>query len=420
MILSIFIAILALSILVFVHELFHFLIAKSSHIDTPVFSIGFGPKLFSFKWKETEFRISAILFGGYVQLKGMDPDEIKGREDEFYSKNAPIRIATIFAGPFANILFGFLLYLGIFFIYGLEVADSTTIGYSIQKSKLEVGDKIIEIDGKEINHWNEILNNLKNRSKVLLIREGKEEILLVDTIDTDSLLPYFSPIIGKVVKNGPAYQSGLRKGARILKIDGNTIEEWEDITKIISPAIGESLDLLYVHNDDTIMTTVIPEEQKTLVGDSLVSRGMIGIVASVKNIKVPFLEAFSLASQQTWFTATLIFRSISLLIHRKVPVRDVAGAVGIVVMTKKSMEMGIINLLSFVALISVNLAILNLLPVPPLDGFHIVVSIVGSVFRRKPSGKLFKIIEILGFVVLISIMLFFLLNDIIRIFGGGM
>ncbi len=420
MILSILVAILALSILVFVHELFHFLIAKSSHIDTPVFSIGFGPKLFSFKWKETEFRISAILFGGYVQLKGMDPDEIKGREDEFYSKNAPIRIATIFAGPFANILFGFLLYLGIFFIYGVDVADSTTIGYSIQKSKLEVGDKILEIDGKEMNHCNDILNNFKNRSKVLLIREEREKIILVDTIDTDSLLPYFSPIIGNVVKNGPAYQSGLRKGARILKIDGNTIEGWEDITEIISPAIGESLDLLYVHNDDTIMTTVIPEEQKTLVGDSLVSRGMIGIVASVKNIKVPFLEAFFLASQQTWFTATWIFRSISLLIHRKVPVRDVAGAVGIVVMTKKSMEMGIINLLSFVALISVNLAILNLLPVPPLDGFHIVVSIVGSIFRRKPSGKLFKIIEILGFVILISIMLFFLLNDIIRIFGGGM
>ena len=420
MILSILVAILALSILVFIHELFHFLIAKSSHIDTPVFSIGFGPKLFSFKWKETEFRISAILFGGYVQLKGMDPDEIKGSEDEFYSKNAPIRIATIFAGPFANILFGFLLYLGIFFIYGVDVADSTTIGYSIQKSKLEVGDKILEIDEKEMNHWNDILNNLKNRSKVLLIREEKEKIILVDTIDTDSLLPYFLPIIGNVVKNGPAYQSGLREGARILKIDGNIIEGWEDITKIVSPAIGESLDLLYVHNDDTIMTTVIPEEQKTLVGDSLVIRGMIGIVASVKNIKVPFLEAFSLASRQTWFIATWIFRSISLLIHRKVPVRDVAGAVGIVVMTKKSMEMGFINLLSFVALISVNLAILNLLPIPPLDGFHIVVSIVGSIFRRKPSGKLFKIIEILGFVILVSIMLFFLLNDLIRIFGGGM
>ena len=147
---------------------------------------------------------------------------------------------------------------------------------------------------------------------------------------------------------------------------------------------------------------------------------MIGIVASVKNIKVPFLEAFSLASRQTWFIATWIFRSISLLIHRKVPVRDVAGAVGIVVMTKKSMEMGFINLLSFVALISVNLAILYLLPIPPLDGFHIVVAIVGSIFRRKPSGKLFKIIEILGFVILVSIMLFFLLNDLIRIFGGGM
>lgn len=420
MIVSILVAILGLSILIFVHELSHFLIAKASSIDAPVFSIGFGPKLFSFKWKGTDFRISAIPFGGYVQLKGMDPDEIKGEEGEFYSRNALLRIATIFGGPFANILLGFLVYLGILAVSGIEVPDTTIIGHSVQGSYLYTGDRIFEIDGKKISHWMDITDNLKEGSEVLLLRDGEEKVIIPDMVSLDSLVPQYLPVAGRVYKEGVAYSAGLREGAYILKIAGKEIADWEDIMGYIYPAIGETLDILYSQGSDTFQTTIVPEEAAMLSGDSIVKIGMIGIASPTKGIKIPFTEAISFASQQTLGTATLIFRSISLIIHRKVSARDLAGPVGIVMMTKKSMVGGIINLLAFFALLSINLAVVNLIPIPPLDGFHILVSAIGGIFRKKPTGKMLKIIEMVGFILIVSLMIMLLSNDILRIFRGGM
>lgn len=419
MILSIVIALITLSIIIFVHELFHFIIAKASSIDAPVFSIGFGPKLFSFNWQGTEFRISLIPFGGYVQLKGMEPNEIQGREDEFYSKNPFIRIAVVFGGPFANILFGFLIYLGIFSIYGVEIPDTTLIDNSINGSNLMAGDKILEIDGEEISNWVDITNNLKNDSKVLLNRGGEEKVVVVDTINIDSLIPRFTPVVGMVDKGGPAYLSGIREGSKILKINDEKIEKWDDITNMISPAAGESLDILYIKNSDTILTKVVPEEQQTLVGDSVISRGFIGIIALTKRVNIPFSKAFVYASEQTLNTGALPFRSIRLLITRKVSARSIAGPIGIVMLTERQMRWGLINLLFFVGLISVNLAIVNLFPIPPLDGFHIVVSIVSGIVRRKPSKDMIKVISAIGTAILIALMVFIVFNDILRIFTGN-
>lgn len=419
MILSIVIALITLSIIIFVHELFHFIIAKASSIDAPVFSIGFGPKLFSFNWQGTEFRISLIPFGGYVQLKGMEPNEIQGREDEFYSKNPFIRIAVVFGGPFANILFGFLLYLGIFSIYGVEIPDTTIIDNSINGSNLLAGDKILKIDGKEISNWVDITNNLKNNSKVLLNRGGEEKVVVVDTINIDSLIPRFPPVVGMVDKGGPAYLNGIREGSKILKINDEEIAKWDDITNMISPAAGESLDILYTKNSDTILTKVVPEEQQTLVGDSVISRGFIGIIALTKRVNIPFSKALVYASEQTLNTGALLFRSIRLLITRKVSARSIAGPIGIVMLTERQMRWGLINLLFFVGLISVNLAIVNLFPIPPLDGFHIVVSIVSGIVRRKPSKDMIKVISAIGTAILIALMVFIVFNDILRIFTGN-
>lgn len=420
MIVSIIVAVLALSILIFVHELSHFLIAKASSIDAPVFSIGFGPRLFSFKWKETDFRVSAIPFGGYVQLKGMEPDEIKGERNEFYSRNVVLRIATVFGGPFANILFGFLLYLGIFGIGGIEVPDTTIIGSSAAGSYLIQGDRILSIDNNEVFNWYDITKDLKNGSEVLLIRDGEEKRVIADSVYLDSLFPQYPPIVGMVDKGGPAYSSGIREGARILAINGKKLDKWEDITTCVYPAAGDSLSVLYCQNGDTALLTMVPKEQKALVGDSVVSRGIIGITSPIKTVKISFPLAVSFASKQTWGTATIIFRSISLLIHRKVSARNLAGPVGIVMLTQQSMRWGLNSLLSFVALLSVNLAIVNLIPIPPLDGFHIVASVVSSIVRRKPSKKMLQIITVIGTMILLSLMALLLLNDILRIFSGGM
>lgn len=420
MIVSIILAIVALSVLIFVHELFHFLVARISSISAPIFSIGFGPKLFSFEWKGTEFRISAIPFGGYVNMKGMEPDDIKGEEDEFYSKNRAIQSAVVFAGPFANFLLGFLIYFGTFWTVGIEVPDSTILGKNMPGSKLKAGDEIVQIEGKQIDNWYDITDNIEKGSRITLLRDGIEREIILDSIISDSLVPQFPPVAGEVDREGPAYNAGIRKGARIVRISGNDIEKWEDITEYISPALGETLELTYYYEGDTTTVSVVPEESKNIQGDSLVGRGIVGIVAPTKRIEVPPGRALRLGWQQTYYTGSMIFRVLSMLFRRKVSARNLAGPIGIVMVTRKFLGMGFVDFLFFFALISVNLGIVNLFPVPPLDGFHIVISIVTSIVRQKPSKKMLKVITAIGTFILFALMILVIINDIVRIFSGGM
>jgi len=419
MFLGLIVAFLALSVIVFVHEFSHLVVAKWSSMYAPVFSIGFGPKLFTFfKWGETEFRISAIPFGGYCEIKGMDPEQMKGEEDEFYSKNFFLKTAVAFAGPFANFTLGFLIFLSVLLFNGVEVTPTTTIREANTASNLLPNDRIIEINGKEVSNWYEITEKIQKNSKISLIRDSKETEITVDSLNIDSLIPFRPPVVGNVYKNLPADKAGIKKGNRILKIQNKSINSWDDITSSIHSAAEETLSIVFLSEGDTIKTRIVPEKQKSMEGDSIVNIGAIGIESPTTKITIGAAQAFSFAWERSWHTALLIYRTFSWLFQRKVSPRNLAGAVGIVVYTKKSMEMGFIRLLMFIGLITINLAVVNLIPIPPLDGFHIVMSLATFTSRRPPSKTLLKIIQTIGTFILISLIILLLLNDIVRLIQG--
>jgi regulator of sigma E protease len=413
---GIIVALIALSVMVFVHEFFHLIVAKWSKMNAPVFSIGMGPKLLSFfKWGETDFRISAIPFGGYVEIKGMDPEQMKGEDDEFYSKNILQKTAVVFAGPFSNFALGFIIFLSIIIFNGIEVTPSTTIKKANKESNLLPYDRIIEIDGKKISNWYEITQKTKKNSEVTLIRNETETQITVDSLNTDSLIPFTPPVVGDIIADLPAEKAGIKKGNRILEIQGKSIASWDDITSAIYPSAEETLSIVFLNSEDTIKTTVVPEKQKSMEGDSIINIGIIGIEAPSTKIKVGSAKAFSLAWEQSWRTALLIYRTFSWLFKRKVSPTDLSGPVGIVVYTKKSMDKGLVRLLIFVGLITINLAIVNLIPIPPLDGFHIVMSLATFTSRKPPSKTLLKIVQAVGTIILLSLMALLILNDIIKI-----
>jgi regulator of sigma E protease len=415
MFLGIIAAIIALSVMVFVHEFFHLIVAKWAKMSAPVFSIGLGPKLFSFlKLGETEFRISAIPFGGYVEIKGMDPEQMKGEEDEFYSKNVLQKTAVVFAGPFANFSLGFLIFLSVLLFHGIDVLPTTTINKANMASNLFPKDRILEIDGKKVNNWYEITKKIQKGSKILLSRNEKETEVVVDSIIIDSLIPFITPVVGNVTKNFPADKAGMKKNDRIIKIQDKTINSWEDITNTIHPAAEETLTITYLSNGDTIETNIVPEMQKTIEGDSIKSIGMIGIETPSTKMRVGMVQAFSFAWKQSCNTALLIYRTFSWLFQRKVSPTEVAGPVGIVMITKKTMDRGFIALLMFVGLITINLAIVNLIPIPPLDGFHIVMSLATFTSRKPPSKTLLKIVQTIGTIILFSLMALIIFNDVIK------
>ena len=419
MFIGIIVALIALSVMVFVHELFHLIIAKWSSMTAPVFSIGLGPKLFSFfRWGETEFRVSAIPFGGYVEIKGMDPEEMKGEEDEFYSKNVLQKTAVVFAGPFSNFALGFLIFLSVLLFQGITVIPSTIIKDANSTSNLLPNDEILEIDGKEISNWYEITKRLKKGSKILLARDNKEKEITIDSLIVDSLVPFVPPLIGNVIKNLPADMIGMNKDDRIIKIGNKNIENWEDITEEIHPAAEETLSIIYLSGKDTIKTKIVPDKQKTIDGDSLVNIGIIGIEAPTVKTRIGTLQAFSYAWEQSYNTALLIYRQFSWLFQRKFSPREVSGPVGIVIITKKWLDQGFTRFLMFIGLITINLAMVNLIPIPPLDGFHIIMSIATFNSKKPPSKKLLKIVQTIGTIVLLSLMALIILNDTLKAIHG--
>jgi regulator of sigma E protease len=412
---GIIVALIALSVMVFVHEFFHLIVAKWSKMNAPVFSIGLGPKLFSFfTWRETEFRVSAIPFGGYCEIKGMDPEQMKGEEDEFYSKNVFLKTAVVFAGPFSNFALGFLIFLSIITFNGIDVTPTTIVKEANKTSNLLPNDRIIKIDGKEIANWYEITKIIQKNSKVTLIRNTIETEIVVDSIDIDSFIPFIPPVVGNTLKDLPADKAGMGKGTRILKIREKPINNWEDITSSIYPSAEETLSIVFLNGEDTIKTKIIPEKQKSMEGESLVDIGIIGIEAPSTKIKIGSLEALFLAWKQSWNTALLISRTFSWLFKRKVSPKDLSGPVGIVVYTKKSMDKGLVKLLMFVGLITINLAVVNLIPIPPLDGFHIAMSLATFTSKKPPSKRLLKVVQTIGTIVLFSLMALLIINDIIK------
>ena len=415
MFLGIIAALIALSVMVFVHELFHLIIAKWSSMHAPVFSIGLGPKLFSFfKWGETEFRISAIPFGGYVEIKGMDPEEMHGEEDEFYSKNVLQKTAVVFAGPFSNFALGFFIFLFVLLFQGVIVTPSTTIKEANTGSNLLPEDIILEINGYEVSNWYEIAERIQKGSAILINRNGKDIEIVADSIITDSLIPFIPPIIGNVTKELPADKAGMKKDDRIIKIQDKAINSWEDITNQIHPAAEETLKIIYLSEKDTIKTKIVPEKQKIIEGDSLVNIGMIGIEAPTTKMRIGTLQAFSFAWQQSCNTASLIYRQFNWLFQRKFSPREVSGPVGIVMFTKKSLDQGFTRFLMFIGLITINLAMVNLIPIPPLDGFHIIMSLATFNSRKPPSKTLLKIVQTVGTIVLLSLMALIILNDVLK------
>ncbi|MEJ2356226.1 MAG: RIP metalloprotease RseP [candidate division WOR-3 bacterium] len=419
MVLGIIVALIALSVMVFVHEFFHLIVAKWSKMSAPVFSIGLGPKLFSFfKWGETEFRISAVPFGGYVEIKGMDPDEMKGGDDEFYSKNIFLKIGVVFAGPFANFALGFLIFLFVLLFNGIDIIPTISIGKANSASNLLSGDKILAIDDKKVFNWYEITEKIEQNSKISLIREGKETEITVDSLVIDSLIPFIPPVVGNIIKDLPAAKAGIEKGDTIVKIQNKPIKNWEDITNIIHPAAEETLSIVYLSGGDTVKTNIIPDKQKTIEGDSIVNIGIIGIESPSTKMSVGGIQAISFAWQQSWNTATLIYRTFSWLFQRKLSPKEVSGPIGIVRITQKSLDRGFISLLMFVALITINLAIVNLIPIPPLDGFHIIMSLATFTSRRPPSKTLLKIVQTIGTIIILILMGLIIFNDIIKWIQG--
>jgi regulator of sigma E protease len=345
-----------LGILIFVHELGHFLVAKIAGVKVLKFSLGFGPKLIGKKIGDTEYMISAFPLGGYVKLLGDNPQEKVAKGDEkkaFLLQPVRKRMAIVAAGPLANLL--------------LAVCFFT-----------------------------------------LLFSVG---------------IPQAPPIVGTVVDGFPAQKAGVQPGDTILKVEDEEMTQWVDLPGAISKSKGEEIQLTIKRGEETIIMRVTPRAiiGKNLFGEE-VQTYQIGIGASDTFIikREPVYKAVGMGFAQTWFVIKLTAVSVAKVIQRVVPAKKAfGGPILIAQLAGQQAQEGFLNLLFFTAVLSINLCLINLFPIPILDGGHLLFMTIEAIIGRPLSIKKLEVAQQVGLIILILLMAFIFYNDIMRLLPQG-
>ncbi len=434
----------AIFILVLVHELGHFLAAKLFKMRVERFSIGFPPRLFGFKRGDTDYCISATPLGGYVKISGMidesmDDEFTKSEPQPWEYRSKPVwqRMIVITAGVIFNMILAVLIYASIYFVYGAPQIPSDNVGQLyIPESSLaheigfESGDALISINGRRPSHYrfgNMISIQEITRSEVnFLVDRGGEQVTITAPSDFLDLLnrnPNFLSVefalpslISAVVPGSPAAEAGMEPNDKIIAINGEPTGYWIQMAQKIRNSEGE-IELQVLRGDEILSLAVTPDPQTKTIG--------IGAVNSDEYFGVEYIRfglgsALSRGVVSTGETTAGIVQGLGRLFSGSISVREnLGGPVAIASVTREATDRGgWRGFWLFTAMLSITLAIMNILPIPVLDGGHLVFLIYEAVTRREPSVKVRMALQQIGMILIIGLMIFVTFNDIMRFVGG--
>jgi len=421
-----------LGVLIFVHELGHFLAAKRVGIRVLKFQLGFNPTIVSVKRGDTEYSIGALPFGGYVKMAGDSPEEtLTGRSDEFLSKSKWERFQVLIMGPTMNLLLA--LFVTAFVLYrGAEVpayqdqppvVGSVITGSPAAKGDLQPGDRILSVNGRNVDTWEQFfiaIGSRPNRETSLTIqRDGREMDRVVTPvvppgqsrfeIGDIGVLPNVHPHLQTVQPGEPGERSGLKAGDVILAVDGQPMTFSTQLKEAIAKHPEQPIMFAVLRNGARQTVTVIPGRH----GDI----GWLGVLLGdeSKSLKPGPVEALVMSARKNVESAGLIFQTVWGLITRETSPKQLMGPVAIAQLSGESAQLGLIPLLSLMAMISLNLGLLNLLPIPILDGGHIFIMALEGMARRDFSARVKEKMLLAGFVVLMMLMVTVIYNDLARI-----
>lgn len=433
MLLSILAFVFVLGVLVFIHELGHFLTAKWVGVKVHVFSLGFPPKLVGKQWGDTEYRIGLLPLGGYVKMAGESPTEASGRAEEFHSRSKLERVAILVMGPAMNLV----LALGVFtalFMVGLErpagLEDPPIVRFVSEDSPagragIQPGDQIVSVDGERVENWREALDifliNANQTLDVALERDGERvrtelevEARGEDQVGYTGLFPAVQPQVARLREDFPAEKAGLEPGDIIIGVDGKDIVSNQELIEAIESKQGESIRLRVLRNGKQLQFELTPVEE----GD----RYLIGIEfpapVVVQQIRNP-VKALGAAFQECSRITELTFVVLGRMIQGRASIRQMSGPIGIARMSGETARRGAGSLFTLMAILSLNLGILNLLPIPILDGGHIAIIVLEGLARRDFSLQAKERILQIGFLILLLLMVTVIYVDLSKIESIG-
>ena len=345
MLLTIAAAIFVFGLLVLVHEFGHFITAKLTGMRVDEFAIGFGPKICSKKYGETEYSLRAIPLGGFNDIAGMDPANNDAGDRGYCEKPIPSRMLVILAGAGMNFILPIVIFFGIFFFAGVSTPNN-------------------------------------------------------------------QPVFGTVVADHPAAQAGLQAGDRVLAVNGQQVSTWQDFTTDLKDNGAQAVTLSIQRGDETF------DRELTPAYDSTTQRAMIGVTSSVDTRYPGFFESAWMAVRNTGYIIYMMIDALYKIIL-ELSGADLAGPIGVAQMAGEVAQMGFVPLLNFAAFLSLNLGIINLFPIPALDGGHFVNLCIEAVRGKPLSPKTLQRTQMVGIFLLVLLMVFATKNDIVRVFTGG-
>ena len=455
--------VIVFGLVIFVHELGHFMAAKLVGVYTPRFSIGFGPALLRRRHGETEYVLALLPLGGYVRMasrhdaeaalleggseegsalkpgdKGYDPDALQPfgphpvpEHRWFESKSLSARLLIMIAGVVMNIVLAFVVFAALNVRYGEPVVSTRVIGAvhvpqnAPALSRLQAGDTILAVNGKVVRSWNDVADAIAGTTgDTVTIRTQRDEVRvpvggdaapsprdLAAAIDV-----FIPPVIGDVVSGSPASRAGLQPGDSIVSIGHAPLLRWADLQERVSAAPGAELPFEVMREGHVVALTLRPES--TVVRDPITKQsktvGRIGAVGADVTVRVPMSAAQSLqsAGRQTWLTATKIVDVVRGLITREVSVKQLGGPIAITRASVAAAQSGMESLFLLIALLSVNVAVLNLLPIPILDGGQILLNVAEAAKGSPFSARTREYILRFGLVAILLIFALSTFNDV--------
>jgi regulator of sigma E protease len=418
-----------LGVLVFVHELGHFLVARWLGVRVITFSIGFGPKLLKFRRNDIEYCISAFPLGGYVKMAGENPEEpLSGNSDEFLTRTRWDRFRVLVAGPVMNVLLAVAL-MWVVLAQGAQMPvfldAPVVIGAVIAKSPAETsgikpGDRITKVGSQPVATWEEFYMTIGGRTDravpITLLREGRDTVIAVTPVGKTRMqvgdigvLPDVHPSISRIASGEPAERAGFKVGDVVTAAAGETIIFSDQLSAAIRKFPGVPMTLRVMRGGSTVDITVTPRRQGAI--------GLIGINIQneFKVVQPGIVGALVMSVERNYQFSGLIVRTLGGLFTRETSPTQLMGPVAIAQLAGDYAALGWIDFVTFIASLSLNLGLLNLLPIPILDGGHIFIMAIESVARRDFSLKVKERVMMAGFVALMLLMVTVVYNDLSRI-----
>jgi regulator of sigma E protease len=440
--------IVVLGILIIVHELGHFFMARFCGVGVERFSVGFGPVLWRFRGKETEYCLSLIPMGGYVKMMGDDENPLEGGKTStvdptkaFNNKPLASRFLIVFAGPAMNFVLAVFIAAAMFMLIGRPVAPAevgrVTEGGPAAQAGLRTGDRILAVDGKPVQYWEDLARVVQTaegrtldvtlqrpdgarRQVTLTPAQAKRKDLFGDdqTVWEIGASPYLAPAIGDVIPGDPAEQAGLRPGDVVVALEGQPVMAWDELAERIHKRAGQATRFEVKRGTETLTVTVTPKKGRVPGPDGKeMEVGLVGIRPGGATMMVRSNPLSAMWEGLAWSTDVTAKTAIGLykIVVGQLDRSNIGGPIQIAKTAGEQARQGIVSLALFTAVISINLFLLNLLPVPMLDGGHLLFFAFEAVLGRPLSVRKREVAQQVGFALLMLLMVFAFYNDFKRI-----